>query len=138
MTPTTLLMIRPNEVVHETVDGEVVIVDLSCGVYFSTDGVGTALWAQLDAGTTLQNLTEWTGATYPDEPTAPAEVNLFVRQLYEHKLIEQVDQGTPGDAPPGPSPYATPKLQAFNDMESLLLLDPIHDVEPDKGWPNVE
>jgi hypothetical protein len=31
-------------------------------------------------------------------------------------------------------PFAAPSLQAFKDLEGLLLLDPIHEAGED-GWP---
>ena len=138
ITPETTLTIRSGDVVHETVDGEVVIVDLANGVYFSTDGVGAVLWGLLTAGTTLQRLSEWAKAAYPTEPDAAGDVSTFVRQLHAQGLLVESTQELAGDSvAEAPGSYVTPVLQAFNDMESLLLLDPIHDVAPDKGWPNV-
>jgi hypothetical protein len=29
-------------------------------------------------------------------------------------------------------------LQKYTDMESLLLADPIHDVDEEAGWPQVK
>jgi hypothetical protein len=26
-------------------------------------------------------------------------------------------------------------VESFTDMADLILLDPVHDVDPDKGWP---
>ncbi len=137
ITPGTTLAVRPTDVVHETVDGEVVIVDLSNGVYFSTDGVGAAVWGALASGTTLERLAEWAQSAFPGEPNAAEEVSQFVQQLYAQKLVEE-SSSEPNGAPDGvPGSYATPNLQAFNDMESLLLLDPIHDVGPETSWPEV-
>ncbi len=138
ITPETTLTIRSGDVVHEAVDGEVVIVDLANGVYFSTDGVGAVVWSLLTAGANLQGLSEWAKATFPTQPEAPDEVSMFVRQVHAQNLLVESTDAVGGDlSADGPPTYATPSLQAFNDMESLLLLDPIHDVEPDKGWPNV-
>ncbi len=138
ITPESILTIRSGDVVHETVDGEVVIVDLANGVYFSTDGVGAAVWGLLAAGTSLQWLSEWAKAAFPTQPEAAEEVSMFVRQVHAQNLLVESADAEGGDlSADGPPIYATPTLQAFNDMESLLLLDPIHDVEPDKGWPNL-
>ena len=30
-----------------------------------------------------------------------------------------------------------PILEAFHDMKSLLLLDPVHEVDSDVGWPKL-
>jgi hypothetical protein len=34
--------------------------------------------------------------------------------------------------------FEKPILEKFTDMEDLLLLDPIHEVDVDAGWPNVK
>ena len=138
ITPETTLTVRSGDLVHETVDGEVVIVDLANGVYFSTDGVGAVVWGLLAAGTNLQRLSEWAKAAFPTQPEAAEEVSMFVREVHAQNLLVESADAVGGDlSADGPPMYAAPTLQAFNDMESLLLLDPIHDVGPDKGWPNV-
>ena len=82
----------------------------------------------------LAQLTAFLRATQPE---AAEEVSMFVRQVHAQNLLVESADAVGGDlSADGPPMYATPTLQAFNDMESLLLLDPIHDVEPDKGWPN--
>ncbi|MEM9465647.1 MAG: PqqD family protein [Actinomycetota bacterium] len=138
ITETTTLTVRGGDVVHESVDGEVVIVDLASGVYFSTDGVGAVIWEHLSVGTSLSQLAEWARTTYPDVADAPEAVSMFVQQAHAQSLLAASEDPTP-PAPevPAPDTYVAPTLQAFNDMESLLLLDPIHDVEPEKGWPAV-
>ena len=138
ITNNTTLTVRGGDVVHESVDGEVVIVDLASGVYFSTDGVGAAIWEHLAVGTSLQRLAEWARATYPDVDDAAEAASTFVQQAHAQSLLVASDDPAPS-APEvsAPESYTTPTLQAFNDMESLLLLDPIHDVEPEKGWPSV-
>jgi hypothetical protein len=30
-----------------------------------------------------------------------------------------------------------PRLESYGDMQSLLLLDPVHEVEQDVGWPKI-
>jgi hypothetical protein len=32
--------------------------------------------------------------------------------------------------------FESPTLAKFTDMEDLLLLDPVHEVSPDQGWPH--
>ena len=32
-------------------------------------------------------------------------------------------------------PLAAPVLNKYSDMQDLLLLDPIHDVDEEAGWP---
>lgn len=134
------LKINAPGVVHEIVDGEVVIVNLDNGLYFSIDQVGTSVWGMLAEGKPVESIVDWACSTYDladDELTS--DVTAFLAQLEENQLVVAVDEPPapePGAAPvPAPSEYAPPQLQVYSDMEELLLLDPVHDVG-DAGWPN--
>ena len=42
------LIVNSPHVVHETIDGETIIIHLGTGTYYSLDGVGADIWALLD------------------------------------------------------------------------------------------
>jgi hypothetical protein len=137
----TYLRINSPGVVHETVDGEVVIVNLDNGLYFSTDQVGTKLWGLVAAGRSRDDIVEWAlGAYDADAEQVTADVTGFLAKLEEHQLVTVVDEPPEPAATAEPvevagSGYVAPDLQVYADMEELLLLDPVHDVG-DAGWPN--
>lgn len=139
---TDLYRIKSAEIMHETIDGEVVIIHLDRGIYYSSDGAGALLWGQLEQGSSLDALAAWAGQLFTG---APAEIRpaieAFVSQLLEEGLIdltasEDAPPPVAGAVPAGGIPWTDPVLQKYTDMEQLLLLDPIHEVE-DTGWPNV-
>src|SRR3989304_10284074 len=39
--------INTPRIVHQTIDGETIIIDFDNGAYFSTDGVGAVIWEQV-------------------------------------------------------------------------------------------
>lgn len=134
------LKINTPGVVHETVDAEVVIVNLDNGLYFSTDQVGTSVWGMLAEGRSVEAILDWAHSTYDVEnPELTADLNAFLTQLEDNQLVVPVDdppQPEPNSlTPPVPAAYVRPELQVYSDMEELLLLDPVHDVG-DAGWPN--
>jgi hypothetical protein len=53
-------------------------------------------------------------------------------------LVVETDDGTTADPVPvtWPETYEPPVLKKYDDMADLLLVDPIHDVAADKGWPH--
>lgn len=131
-------------VMHEAVDGEVIIVNVVTGIYYSLGGAGATLWADLLRGEEEEGLVERIvqagGAT---RELAAAEVRRFVAELRAENLLVPVeaaealaDGGEPSAAPSseGISPFAPPTLARYADMEELLLVDPIHEVQP-AGWP---
>jgi hypothetical protein len=134
----TYSVMKP-EVVADIIDGEVVIVNLKSGHYFSSHGTGSECWDALAAGLSVAQLVDRLVAAYAaDRVTIESAVEKFVADLVSHKLIG------PSDAPPpavvAKAPLASgalfhpPVLNVYTDMQDLLLLDPIHDVDA-AGWP---
>jgi len=133
------LQINTPNVVHEAIEGEVVIVNLEKGLYFSIDGVGAALWTRVAAGHSIDELRGWFGDTFAAADNAAADIETFLEQLRSNDLVTDSDSapetdGTEPSAPP--DSYAPPALEVYSDMEELLLLDPIHEVSDEAGWPN--
>ena len=66
-----------------------------------------------------------------------AGLGAFVSALAAEQLILPREGPGEGSAPtqePKPT-FAPPGLRKFTDMQELLLVDPIHDVQPEAGWP---
>lgn len=134
----------PN-IMHETIDNEVVVVNLDKGTYYSFDGVGGRIWEWLDGdGQSLTSLIAKVKENFSGESEhIAATVERFLDQLITEKLVSV----TPGEAgqlvnPAGAAaesvPFVEPVLQKYSDMEALLLVDPIHEVDEEAGWPNVK
>lgn len=135
--PQTYRVLAP-EVIADIIDGEVVIMNLKTGRYFSSEGVGSECWDALASGLSLEALVERLAEDYAEDRAAVgAAVQGFVQELLEHELIAPSD-APPSDAVPRSAPRATrfgaPVLNVYSDMQDLLLLDPIHDVDT-AGWP---
>lgn len=134
------LCIAGPSVVHEAIEGEVMIVNLDKGLYFSTDGVGASIWAMIVAGRTADEILLWAKDALDAGDVVAADVAEFLDDLRENELVRDVAE-TPEagdfDVPAAPATYEKPALNVYADMEELLLLDPIHDVSDDAGWPHV-
>jgi len=129
------------DVVQETIDDEVIIVHLVSGTYFNLGGSGAAAWSALLQGATVEQIIDALSpsAQVPRAEVA-ADVGHFVDGLLREALL--VADGAPAATAADllatvalPATYAPPMLQAYTDMQELLLIDPIHEVHPDAGWP---
>jgi len=107
------------------VDGEVVIIHLGTGVYYSIRGRGVGLWEGAAAGATADRLSQ----------LAPNEAASFLTELEIEGLIERISKGNENWLANGEPASEPPVLERFTDMEDLLLLDPVHEVD-DQGWPH--
>lgn len=143
--PEVAFRINTPRVVHQTIDGETVIIDFETGAYFSTDGTGAATWEEIARNSTCGDLVELLAARYAGERADIEQaVAHFMKELEDESLIVPCAP-TPAAgrrtafpcAPPDPAvlpAFCAPRLRKYTDMQDLILLDPIHEVD-EQGWP---
>lgn len=121
-------------IVSETFDGDIVVLDLDSGRYFSFTDSGCALWEGLVEGVAPEALLP-EGGLYTGE-----ELRGFLQQLIDYRLLAVVDQPADAVAPAATAEKLSqavekPAITVFDDLADLFLADPIHDVEEEAGWP---
>ncbi len=124
--------IKPN-VVEEVMDGELLAIDDTSGTYVAVRGAGVWLWGLLRDGVDVELIK---GAL---EPALHAEVDSFLAGLETAGLLTDAEASPPTTDPTTlapPNPWTTPQIDIHDDLQDLLLLDPIHEVT-DAGWPNM-
>jgi hypothetical protein len=126
------------EIMSEVLDGEAVIIDLASGRYHGAPGVGATVWQAISAGSSLDGIVGEVARLHgPVPPDAVEQVTHFIDLLVASGLIVEGDgaASTPQFAGTSGSPWSTPVLESHDDLQDLLLLDPVHDVTED-GWPH--
>jgi hypothetical protein len=129
-------------VVHETVDGEVILVALRSGNYYSLRGSGADIWALLERGATEREVVLELESRYAPEPGLAESVRDLLGELAAEELVEREpapDGASPNGrasdgAPSGTGVFPPPVLEKYTDMRDYLLIDPLHDVD-ERGWP---
>jgi len=142
MSSTGRFRINAPAIAHQTIDGEVVLINMETGAYYSLQKTGAAVWQLLEAGADAQTVTAQFVQRYQAEPgQIAAAVDQLLAELQQEAIIVS-DPAPANDAalPPAPGnaarePFEPPVLQKFTDMQDLLLLDPIHEVA-ETGWPH--
>lgn len=130
---------RPGDLVAETLSDETLVIDTTSGVFFSLRGVASSLWAMLEPGATAAELQGAVVERFGDVPAVDADIEAFVSALEADDLVVETPDAAVeamAPAPIWPDAYAPPVLKRYDDMADLLLVDPIHDVAADQGWPN--
>lgn len=133
-------------VIHETLDGEVIIINLDSGSYYSLDPIGADIWAFIENGTTVEEIATMIAHHYDSNGVGIENaVSEFLEELQKEGLIIP-DTGALSGRTDGPKGkietgsattlpvFSAPVLHKYTDMEELLLLDPIHEVD-ETGWP---
>ena len=127
------MAIPADRVVSETIDGEVVAIDLESGRYYSLEGPAARAWEAIQAGQDLDGIAAVVAAeTGVGADEAGADVAAFVAELAAEGLLAGGNGNA--QAAPGPGRVAL-VLHRYTDMQDLIVLDPIHDVD-ETGWPN--
>ena len=143
MGSTTHFRINTPQIVNETIDGEVVIINFENGKYYSSNAVGCEIWSLIEQRLSVEDIIDVVTDRYAGDRTNWEEtVRAFITQLEQDQLIVSTENGaTSPPELPALSPEQTaadpPELHKFEDMQELLLLDPIHDVDS-AGWPVVK
>jgi CubicO group peptidase (beta-lactamase class C family) len=102
----TRYVVRSPAVVHESIDGEAVIINLESGAYFSADGAGAVAWQRIAGGASPADLAMVLAERYGDDTGVTKRTDL-ARSV-----------GTDGwDGGFGTSWYADPK----EDLTAVLM-----------------
>jgi len=128
------------QIIHENIDGELVLINLRKGSYYSTDPIGAQVWDLLVAGCRVKEMQERIQARYDGDPAEVAmAIAAFLDDLEREDLIIKTESPLGNGSPPPETPsertrFQAPVLNKYRDMEDMLMLDPIHEVE-ESGWP---
>jgi hypothetical protein len=129
-------------VIYEVFDGELVAIHLDTGAYHSLTGTAADAFLLLAEEATPAELAQALEAKYdaPAEEIARA-LAPFLQALVSEQLIVPVV--TRRERAPlhlevtSPKlPFTPPSLEAYHDLQSLFLLDPVHEVG-EEGWPQL-
>ena len=92
MTVTVNERLRPRDnVFAREFDGEMVLLDLTGGVYYGLDALGTDVWKGMSAGKTLKDLVPDVLATYDvDESRLVNDLITLATDWIDKQLVERV------------------------------------------------
>jgi Coenzyme PQQ synthesis protein D (PqqD) len=138
-----LFVINAPSVVSEIIDGEVIVMNLKSGHYYSSDKVGAVLWSWIEDGKTEAEMHRLAAARYG---AAAGEIQsalaAFFTRILDEELVravaaEDAAVASTANGHAGDEAFIAPELNAYTDMQDLLFLDPIHDVDA-VGWPKAK
>jgi hypothetical protein len=133
MNPSRRYAINAPDVVSESFDGQVVVLNLGNGHYFSLRGIAGPIWSSLLSGHTPRGILNSIQTNRPELVEAAQE---FLERVVALDLVrpqadaaggpDRIDEVWAGDGP---------QIEAYEDLAELIYGDPIHDVDEQTGWP---
>ncbi|HQT21200.1 MAG: hypothetical protein B7Y05_05185 [Polynucleobacter sp. 24-46-87] len=131
--------INSPHVISESLGGETVIINLQTGTYHNLNGNSSRVWQALTRPVDLDTLVDAVRCAPPvqERPDLQRALAFFLESLLAQELVriaikpEQVESLDVID-------LSSLELicESYTDMQDLLGLDPIHEVDPQAGWPN--
>ncbi|MEK9500344.1 PqqD family protein [Gaopeijia maritima] len=125
-------------VAFQEIEGEAILINFDTGCYFSANETGSALLELADSGastaTLVQGLAERCGM---ESTEVEAAVAAFLNDAESEGIVVPFESDGSAQGPPEAAErlaYDAPRLEKFDDLQDLLMLDPIHDVDQ-VGWP---
>ncbi|MFC1730877.1 PqqD family protein [candidate division KSB1 bacterium] len=142
------LRINTPHIVYDTIDDETILVNLKSGNYYSLDKFGLLIWDIIVSKGDLFKFIELVSWKYqlPSDKIS-SDIENFIQKLFNENLIIP-DNGNSSDHTSMTkkeiddklkelgSGFEAPVLNKYSDMQEVLLLDPIHDTDEEKGWPS--
>jgi len=130
-------------IIFEQFEDETVLVNTETGYYYSLSNTGSEILRLLEEGCSADDLPTILFGSSEDTHQWRDIVEKFVDQLADEIIItvRSSDYSNQIDRDSGPARYGDgieyipPVLERFDDVRDLLLIDPIHQVDQEYGWP---
>lgn len=115
------------DLVWDSVDSEVVLINLTSGKYFAFNKPASQLWSEVIFPESLHRFVpeEW------------PELGVLLKTLRSEGVLAEQAELPSGKWPLIMRTVEDPVVQVFSDLAEMIKLDPIHDVDPNAGWPSV-
>lgn len=121
--------------IAEAVEDDLIVINLQSGRYYSMRGEAVSCWHALTQGVTPKELVD---ANRWDNAQLSCFI-AYVQCLIDEHILVLADSGPNSCVVPTIDICHAGKyfqVDVFTDMEEMLLLDPIHEVNANLGWPH--
>lgn len=137
--------INTSKITHELIDGEVVIINFDSGNYYCLNKTGADIWEFIQRHFPIADMVAALSQKYTaSQEDIRSSLHEIMTKLQDEMLIiayEGNGESNPSKTEVSSSdqkvPFEAPLLQKFDDMQELILLDPIHEVD-ESGWPRAQ
>lgn len=138
MEKTTYYFLDQKKLSYEDFGGEMVAINFDTGKYYGLSGTALAIWNLLIRPRTEDEIVAALEQQYVEtDQNIAANTRGFLDILKAEGLLIVLESA------PDPQPVAADTKQAFtipglevhSDLQELIMLDPIHDADPEHGWP---
>ncbi len=121
----------------DPLEGETIIMDMVAGRLFLLEEGAATVWDNIVRGVARDELLTLLGSRYGSEAVMGCET--FLQRLCELGLITETRNSQEVEIAANSERWSAVigefRLTEYDDMIDIITMDPIHDVDPDRGWP---
>ena len=130
----------------EDFGGEMVAVNFETGEYYGINGAAVVIWQLLHKPVSKPEIASRVKGLFDSVPEKVAkDVDGFIEELSGHNLLisgnadelagQQTETSEELPNRFSGTTYVRPSIEIYSDLQELIMLDPVHEVDPEKGWP---
>lgn len=130
----TATLVVNESIAAEDFGGEVVLIDIEKGLYFSLQGLAIDLWRSFAEPRRANDVLGQFAAQGADRDVLACTLDEFLR----NELVAETSAVAVA-APewrPGAAGMSAPVVSVFSDLAELIAIDPVHEVDAAAGWPH--
>jgi hypothetical protein len=133
-------VINTAHVSSEIFGDEAVVVNFMTGKYFGMTGSAPVIWKLFETPVSYDDVTGMLDGLNGQTEEIIGQVKTFIDTLLQENLVIDAGVTNPDNTQSTTVKIDTDKWQApileiYDDLQELIVLDPIHDADPERGWP---
>jgi hypothetical protein len=128
--------VDPKRFAIDALEGEILIMDLLEGRLYLLESAAAFAWGLLVNGEPSEGIESGLERRYGGD--AKEEFARFLERLLERDLLTESPEDTNSNTTldrAWPANLGTFLISEYDDISSIITMDPIHDVDPGRGWP---
>ena len=137
-----LLRFNEEKVFVDSVDDQLVALLVETGSYYTFSEAATAVVNDLAAGYTVADVQAALRGAAGAEATA--KLDAFLAEVLAKGIMEEHSEAISGEKPAMSCATLTAagsaldlSMEGYDDIAAYFMVDPIHEVDPNLGWPNL-
>lgn len=128
-----VLVVDSARCAHDSAHGETVVLDTLSGAVVMITGSGSAIWNALAIGADTNLIVEEAVGRYGSE--AAASVRAWLDDVQGRSFLVEHTNGSAARVE-WAADFVAPGIEVFDELAEIMTMDPIHEVDPDRGWPH--
>lgn len=129
--------LNEQEIFYDVAEGQAIIINLLNGCYYSLNMLSSKVFEDIIAGYSAADIEN----ALKEISERDFNISAFVEKLVSENIILESDEENSGELKYNKEIFADGynlELTKFDDMQDLLLSDPVHDADPNVGWPKIK